>query len=244
MTKLEWNQNGSSFREVGVSKGVVYPAHHPVAVWSGLTSVTEKPVVETNSYFLNGEKRLDKMSTEDFSASVEAFIYPEIIDNERAIFLGFTYRTDITNGRYKLHLVYNPKFVIGDKQYTTINEETESSLFVWDLVTKPVEAYGYAPTAHLILESNQDFSSTMKIIEGILYGTDQSAPYWPTFETVLDIVNNSGQFDTLLIIDHGNGIWTAVGPDDMVYYTDDTTFVINSPSLEYINEETYRVSSL
>ena len=165
-----------------------------------------------------------------------------VFNQSKAIFLGFTYRTELTNGRYRLHLVYNPRFIVSDHQYTSIDEVLEPSRFVWDLVTKPVNIYGYAPTAHLILESNLDFSSTMRSIEDILYGTDVSEPYWPDAKVVLDIVNNAGQFDTLLIIDHGNGMWTAVGPDNIVRFLDDTTFEIESPTVEYINETTYRVS--
>lgn len=243
MTRLRWHDSDTKVGEVGVSHGVIYPAHYPVAIWAGLTSVTEKPDSEIQTYFMLGDKRMDSVSLEDFVASVEAFVYPEIIDNERAIFLGFTYRSELTNGRYRLHLVYNPRFVVSDYQYTSIDEDIEPSLFSWDLVTKPVNIYGYAPTAHLILESNQDFSSTMRSIEDILYGTDVSDPYWPDPNVVLDIVNNSGQFDTLLIIDHGNGMWTAVGPDNMVRFLDDTTFEIDSPTVVYLTDDAYNVSS-
>lgn len=243
MARLEWGKQESKISDCGVSRGVVYPAHYPVTKWQGLISIDEKPSVDVNSYFLNGDKRLDKTSVEDFAASVRAFTYPEIIDNERAIFLGFTYRSDLINGRYRLHLVYNPRFIVSEFQYASIEEDIEPSIFVWDIVTKPVNIYGYAPTSHLILESNQDFSSTIRRIEDILYGTNISDPYWPEPQVVIDIINNSGQYDTLLIIDHGNGMWTAIGPDNMVYYLDDTTFEIDSPTVDYINEQTYTVSS-
>lgn len=243
MTRLKWHDTEEKVAEIGVSRGVVYPAHYPVAIWAGLTAVTEKPDVDSTVYYLDGDKRFDKDSLEDYLATVEAFVSPKVIDKENAIFLGFTYRTELTNGRYRLHLVYNPRFVISDYQYKSIDEELEPSPFVWDLVTKPVNIYGYAPTSHLILESNRDFSSTMKSIEDILYGTDVSEPYWPEPNVILDIINNGGQFDTLLIIDHGNGMWTAVGPDNMVRFLDDTTFEIDSPTVEYVNEVAYRVSS-
>lgn len=243
MTRLLWGLDDNKVSELGVSRGVVYPAHYPIEIWAGLTAVNEAPEGDSTPYYANGEKRFDKETLENFAASVEAFVYPEVIDKEKAIFLGFTYRTELTNGRYKLHLVYNPKFVVSDYQYTSIDEAIEPSVFVWNLVTKPVDIYGYAPTAHLILESNQDFSSTMRSIEDILYGTDVSEPYWPEPNVVLDIINNSGQADTLLIIDHGNGMWTAVGPDNIVRFLDDTTFEIESPTVDYINDVTYRVSS-
>ena len=242
MSRLTWHE-GEKTSELGVSRGVVYPAHYHTAVWAGLTSVSESSSVENQAFYVMGDKRLDKTSSEEFSASVEAFTYPDVIDNEKAIFLGFTYRSELSNGRYRLHLVYNPRFVVSDYQYTSIDEDIEPSLFSWDLVTKPVNIYGYAPTAHLILESNQDFSSTMRSIEDILYGTDVSDPYWPDPNVVLDIVNNGGQFDTLLIIDHGNGMWTAVGPDNMVRFLDDTTFEIDSPTVVYLTDDAYNVSS-
>ena len=243
MTRLKWHSQNGSGSEIGVSRGVVYPAHYPVEIWAGLTAVNEAPESDSKAYYADGEKRFDKETLENFVASVEAFTYPEIIDNEKAIFLGFTYRSEIIDGRYRLHLVYNPRFVVSDHQYTSIDEALEPSNCVWDLVTTPVNIYGYAPTAHLILETNQDYSSTIKAIEDILYGTDVSEPYWPDAKVVIDIVNNSGQFDTLLIIDHGNGMWTAVGPDNIVRFLDDTTFEINASTVEYINEDTYRVSS-
>lgn len=243
MARLEWYKEETKVSETGVSRGVVYPAHYPAAIWAGLTSVQESPDGESQSYYMLGDKRLDKSSLEDFTATVEAFTFPEIIDNESAIFLGFTYRSELSDDHYRLHLVYNPRFVISDRQYTSIDEDIEPSLFTWDLVTKPVSIYGYAPTAHLILESNRDFSSTMRSIEDILYGTDVSEPYWPSATVVFDMVNNSGQFDTLLIIDHGNGMWSAIGPDNMVRFLDDTTFEIDSPTVEYLTDDAYNVSS-
>lgn len=243
MTRLAWDDDGLKVAETGVSRGAVYPAHYPVSIWAGLTAVNEKPEGASQAYYLNGEKRFDKESPEEYLASVEAFMFPDIIDDESAIFLGFTYRTELTDGRYRLHLIYNPRFIVSDYQYTSIDESIDPSEFVWDLITKPIPVYGYAPTSHLILESNADFSNTMQRIEDILYGTEMSEPYWPEVKVIIDMINTSGQSDTLLIIDHGNGLWTAIGPDNIVNYVDDTTFAINAPTVQYLDDDTYTVSS-
>lgn len=244
MAKLLWSNESTKILEFGISRCVVYPAHFQSYIWAGLTSVDETPEGDSESYYLNGEKRFDSITSENFLAKIEAFTYPDILDNEKAILLGFTYRTELSNGKYRLHLVYNPKFIISDHQYSSIDDAIEPTSFIWDLVTKPVNIYGYAPTSHLFLESNRDYSSGIKMVEDILYGTDVSDPYWPDANIILDIINNSGQNDTLLIIDHGNGMWSAVGPDNMVRFIDDTTFEIDSPTVEFINDQTYRVSSL
>jgi hypothetical protein len=48
----------------------------------------------------------------------------------------------------------------------------------------------------------------------------------------------------LRIVDHGDGTWTATGPDEAIKMLSSTMFEITWPSAIYIDTETYKISSL
>ncbi len=81
----------------------------------------------------------------------------------------------------------------------------------------------------------------IQAIEDLLYGSASTAPRLPDPQEILDLFEEGA---ILKIIDHGDGTWTAIGPDDVVYMTDPDTFEINWPSVVYLDEDTYQVSSL
>lgn len=65
----------------------------------------------------------------------------------------------------------------------------------------------------------------------------------PTLPSLTDLVSLLNSWVLIEITDNGDGSWTATGPDDFVKMLDATTFQINSGAADYVDEDTYTVST-
>lgn len=199
MAKLVWDAVGQRLYETGTRMGVVYPqaadGTYPKGVaWNGLTAVSESPSgAESNPLYADDIKYLDLRSKEEFSATVEAYTYPDefaecdgtaelvegvsIGQQPRKPF-GLSYRTVIGNDTkkenygYKLHLVYGCTASPSEKSYQTINDSPEAVTFSWEMTTTPVAVEGFEPTATLTIDSTKVDATKLKALEDVLYGTD------------------------------------------------------------------------
>lgn len=61
----------------------------------------------------------------------------------------------------------------------------------------------------------------------------------PSIQEIFDFIGNFGS-----IIDHGDGTWTATGPDEFITMLDATTFEIINANALYLNADTYEISSI
>ena len=201
MAKLVWDQTGDRLYETGVSKGVLYPiqsdgAYSKGVAWNGLASVTESPSgAEANPIYADDMKYLNLLSAEEFSATIEAYTYPDefaecdgsadiatgvsIGQQKRKIF-GLCYRTvlgndvDSNDHGYKLHLIYGCMAAPSEKAYTTINDSPEAITFSWEVSTTPVNVTGFKPTASITIDSTKAKKEKLTALEEILYGKDGS----------------------------------------------------------------------
>jgi hypothetical protein len=81
----------------------------------------------------------------------------------------------------------------------------------------------------------------LQIIEDKLYGTVTSGASLPTFQ---DISEYFGYLGALIIIDHGDGTWTAVDESNgYITMLDSTTFFIDHADVVYLDADTYTISS-
>lgn len=199
MPKLVWDAVGQRMYETGTRMGVVYPqaadGTYPKGVaWNGLTSISESPSgAESNPLYADDIKYLDLRSKEEFSATIEAYTYPDefaLCDGTAELTTGVTigqqprkpfglcYRTVLGNDTqkenygYKLHLVYGCTASPSEKSYQTINDSPEAITFSWEMTTTPVSVEGFEPTATLIIDSTKVDDTKLKALEAILYGTD------------------------------------------------------------------------
>lgn len=199
MPKLVWDAVGQRMYETGTRMGVVYPqaadGTYPKGVaWNGLTSISESPSgAESNPLYADDIKYLDLRSKEEFSATIEAYTYPDefaLCDGTAELTTGVTigqqprkpfglcYRTVLGNDTqkenygYKLHLVYGCTASPSEKSYQTINDSPEAITFSWEMTTTPVSVEGFEPTATLIIDSTKVDETKLKTLEAILYGTD------------------------------------------------------------------------
>ena len=199
MSKLVWDNTGDRLYETGVKQGVLYPVSssgtYPKGVaWNGLTAVTESPSgAEATALYADDMKYLNLYSAEEFSATVEAYTYPEefgecdgsaeiakgvqIGQQTRKAF-GMVYKsligndTEGTKHGYKLHIVYGAKVSPSEKANNTINDSPEAVTMSWEFTTTPVEVTGCDPTSHLIIDSTKVDSKKLAALEAILYGSD------------------------------------------------------------------------
>lgn len=204
MAKLEWDKTGERLFETGVSKGVLYvydsttKKYGAGVAWNGLTAVTESPSgAEPTALYADNIKYLNLLSTEDFAATVEAYMSPEEFDacdgsativkgvqigQQKRKTFGMAYRTEIGNDTdgtehgYKIHLIYGALAAPTEKGYNTVNDSPEAMKLSWELSTTPVEVEGFKPTASLVIDSTKVDKDKLAEFEKKLYGDTETEP--------------------------------------------------------------------
>ncbi len=217
MSRLQWHAPGKRLFETGVDRGVLYVpdvngAYATGVVWNGLTTVTESPSgAESNKQYADNQVYLNLVSAEEFSATVEAFTYPDefeqfdgsaeldpgvYIGQQARKHFGLSYRSLLGNELegtefgYKLHLVYGAIAAPSERARATVNESPEAMGLSWELSTTPV-AVGtiagkeYKPTAHMTIDSTKADAAALAQLEAILYGTDADATAVPPVEATV-----------------------------------------------------------
>lgn len=216
MAKLLWDQEGTRQFEMGTDHGVLYKkdntgAYGEGVAWNGLTAVTESPSgAEKTDFYADDIKYASMLSAEDFSATIEAYTYPEEFNECDGNYqlapgayagqqsrrgFGFAYRTKIGNDAtplagYKIHLVYGALASPSEKANTTINDSPEAITFSWEVTTTPVASeHLEKPAATLVLDSTEVAEAKMTAIEAILYGTEENEPRLPTIDEIYTLLN-------------------------------------------------------
>ena len=242
MARLIWDQNAHTKYELGVDRGVLYPASGLGEPWNGLVSVQENPTGgEDRKRYLDGVNVGSRRTATDFEGVLEAYTYPQsfhddVLSQRRAKPFGLSYRTQ-TEDSYKLHIVYNVLLGTSGLVY----DQDLGAPFSWNFTTLPIAVPLMRPTAHLVVEASIAYPETTLALENVLYGSDERVASLPDFAGILKIFEDNS---ILQIIDHGDGTWTASGPDEVVSMLDATTFQIDWPSAVYISSDTYTVHSL
>lgn len=211
MTALEWDKVGERFFETGLDRGVLFTTDGETVVWNGLTNVNENTDREVKSYWMDGVKYLDHHVPGSYSAKLEAFTYPEILDDltgtmryapgvylhdQRARIFHLSYRTGVGNDvdpqlGYKLHIVYNVMAVASGVGLGTIGDNVDPGKFSWDLTGTPPQMFGARPTAHIHLDSRYISPTILASIEALLYGTEDTNPSLPSMVDLLTLIEGA-----------------------------------------------------
>lgn len=223
MAAIVWDKSGERTYETGVDHGVLYPynkethAYDNGVAWNGLTTVTESPSgAEASAQYADNIKYLNMVSAEEFSATVEAFTYPDefgecdgtaevapgvkIGQQNRKTF-GMTYRTvfgndtDANDYGYKLHLIYGALAAPSEKAYATINDSPEAISFSWEVSTTPVNVSGFKPTSLIVIDSTKVNKTKLQALEKALYGSDEKGganPRLPMPDEVVNMLKEAG----------------------------------------------------
>lgn len=209
MTRLLWNNIGKRFFEIGLDRCVLYlmdeNGDYPLGVaWNGVISVTESPSGgEASPLYADNMKYLTLVSAEDFSATLEAYTYPESFgecDGSKKLTLssggrvsqqprkkfGLVYRTKLGNDvggqelGYKLHLVYGCLASPSEKAYATISDSPESVTFSWEISTTPRNVTGFQPTSLIVIDSTKCNPDGLYYLEKQLFGWVGIVPNLPS----------------------------------------------------------------
>lgn len=258
MTRLKWGNGSERTYETGVDRGILYPNSGIGVAWNGLISMNEVSESEEIPRYVDGLKLRSKQGSGGFSATLEAFTYPDeflvydgtvdrIITQQRHKSFGLCYRTKIGNavdgldGGYKIHIVYNALASPTEKSYASINNSSEAITFSWGITTTPKPIQGAKACAHFIIDTSKAHTWTIEALEDALYGSDSVEPTLPSPNAIFAIFEANALFT---VTDNGDGTFTVTGPDEQVQMLDATTFQITSQSAIFINETSYRISSL
>ena len=212
---LVWDADGKRYYETGVDHGVLYlrdetGAYTKGVAWNGLTAVSEAPSgAESNPQYADNIKYLNLVSAEEFSATIEAFTYPdefEVCDGSATLAtgvsigqqnrktFGFSYRTKIGNDvagqdlGYKIHLVYGCLAAPSERGYQTVNDSPEALTFSWEVSTTPVPVTGFKPTATVTINSRTTDPAKLKSLEDLLYGTNTAEARLPMPDAIAALI--------------------------------------------------------
>lgn len=245
MTRLEWGLGPRLF-DRGVDQGVLYLDGTGVP-WNGLVSVEEKASGQVNTdHYFEGNRIHISQEIGDYEGRISAFTYPDVFaeyngysDVEEYRRFGFSYRTQHGIDAHRIHLVYNVLVRDDQRDWKTIGERPDPSLFSWDIYSASEPISGARPGGHLVMEAPRD-PSVLNEIEDILYGTAITEPRMPDPAEIIELYEAS----TLLRITYnGDGTYTATGPDDMVQVLADGSFTINAPSAFLLTQDIFVVNS-
>lgn len=262
MPSLVWDEIGVRTFEAGVSKGVLYQEDRAGVAWSGLTSVDEDSVNESEEFFFDGVKFNDIVTVGDFKGVIRAITYPDeflpyegSLEDQTGFYMmnqpprkfSMAYRTEIGNDLngfqhgYKIHILYNLTAIPSQISYKSLADDPEPIEFEWQVTSVPEPIYGYQPTAHVTLNSLKLDPFLLQDIEDILYGSEDNDAYIPSLQGLATFIR---KWDRLIIVDNGDGTWTATSnAPDVITMLDATTFQIVSDTAIYLDPDTYEISS-
>lgn len=264
MSRLAWDQVGERFFETGIDRGVLYPNKTGAigVPWNGLISINETPTGgEAKPFYIDGYKFQNRSTPEEYAATVEAYTYPRAFEEcqgvaplgnglfmtaQQKISFGLCYRTrlgnDVKGDSYgsKLHFVYNASVAPPDRNYQTTSNNPEANTFSWAVTTKPMITVGRRPTAHMIVDTSLMTPPLLASLEDLIYGKDGADPVLPTPTELISLIVG---WPVLYITDHGNGIFTASGPDDVVRMATPRAFEINATTVVNNGDGSFDVTS-
>lgn len=260
--RLVWDESGKRYYQTGLDRGVLYLTDGTVVPWNGLTSVEESGTTELKQYYLDGVKHLQTLVPGDFLGKLKAFTYPEqfnavngianlpsglSLHDQKPQSFSLSYRTRIGNDLegtehgYKVHILYDVVASPDGFAYETFKDSAQPVEFGWTLSGTPSPVIGHRPTMHISIDSRITDPVTLQILENFLYGSDVSAPRLPPIDEVAQLF---GALGALIIIDNGDGTWTAVdASDDYITMLDGSTFQIDNADATYLDLSTYEIST-
>jgi hypothetical protein len=157
------------------------------------------------------------------------------------------YRTRVGNDiggleyGYRLHILYNVMAVPSSSSFSTISDQFSPSEFSWDLSSIPPRATGLIPTAHISIDSTATDADRVAAIERLLYGTDTDDPRLPPPDEFTMLFE---QYDTLVVVDNGDGTWRATDlTDSYITMLDSDTFQIDDADATYLDLDTYEITT-
>lgn len=263
MSRIEWNRPQDQVVEGGIDRGVLYVDDGPIVPWNGLTSVSNNGESKTKELYLDGIKYHSHVSAKNWSGSLSALTYPDAfselvgisevadgfyIDSQATNRFNLSYRTTIgapnvsDKVHHKIHLLYNLVADIGDYSYETLtSSSTSPTEFSFDLLATPVRLPGYRPSAHFIIDTRKIDANQLQLLEGLLYGSSTQEPSFPSPSVLFDLMTYS---DQVVVVNNGDGTWTATGSNSNIQMTDSKHFAISNVAAVYLSADIYEFTGV
>jgi len=263
MTALVWDEVGERVFQSGVDRGVLYLKDGTAVPWNGLIDVEESSNSELKSFYQDGVKFLGVVSPGEFQGKLKAYTYPDEFDEVNGIAnpvpglsyyeqppksFNLSYRSMVGNDLegtdfgYKIHILYNLIAIPEAHSFGTYDDSgTKPVEFSWNLTGTPPKLTQLRPTVHISIDSRTAPPDILTLLERTLYGTDTITPSLPPITEIGEYFGYRGGF---LIIDHGDGSWSAIDESD-TYITmlNSTTFQIDGADATFLDANTYTISS-
>lgn len=262
MARIDWHLADDRIYENGVDRCVFYVDDDPGVVWPGITNFVEQPKGgEARPYYIDGVKYINFASREEFEATISAFLSPPEFDvcdgtatiesfmrlgQQRRKSFGLTYRTmvgselsGLSHG-YKIHLVYGATASPTTRKHETLKEAFEPEPLSWKLTTKAVPFPGLRPTSHIIIDTTKVPIWITEQLKNIIYGTETTPPRLPFPQEILDLFE---VLNGLVVVDHEDGTFSVIGPDEAVVDNGNGTWSVTWPSAESLTVARFRISS-
>lgn len=263
MATLVWDLPGERIYQAGVDKGVLYLNDGQVVAWNGLTNVEESSDTELKVFSIDGVRYLTTLLPGDFTAKLKAFTYPDEFDLVNGIArlspgfsfhdqppqsFNLSYRTRVGNDlegsdhAYRIHILYNVTANPDSYAFTTDQDSGAQPIeFGWSLTGTPPRTVGVRPTVHISIDSRTTPDEIMTTITNLLYGTSTNNPRLPTIDEITEFF---GYLGALIIVDYGDGTWTAIDESDIyISMLDSDTFQIDGADATMLDASTYEISS-
>lgn len=245
MTKLSWDSVNKSFNS-GISNAVLYVTGESGAAWNGVVSIQEKTSdLNTTGHYLEGRRFNLTQDNEDFDFTIVAFTYPDEFD----LCFGYDGMYDLqpfksfnlsyisgTDENKEIHLIYNAKLQAKDNDWDTLGDSVDPTNFSWDATTRGIPTYATSPASHYVIYVSELNPGAYEALLDILHGTASSDPSMPS---VLELIDLVAEFAVFVVVDNGDGTWTATGPDDAIDISDPNIFEIIGPSVVPIDRDSY-----
>ena len=224
----------------GVDQAVYYPKGDIPQVWNGMVSVSTNLEGSIQTRYFDGKPYHGRKLADAFSATITAISNPPAMDIDTLVqrrhrVFDFTYRTETAHG-HQIHLVYNAQVVSTDYTYKMEFDEPMS----WDIETRPVDIPGHNKASHLFINTWEAHPEAVHLLEDILYGSEEGTARMPSPTEIFDLFED---YALLVVVDNGDGTWTATGPDSAFEMLSATTFRITWPSAIYIDGNIYTIYS-
>ena len=245
MTRVQWHKAEDKIYEDGLDRGMLYVQGREGVPWNGLIAVEESLNHTVSPVHFDGIKYNDIVTFGNFSGVIRAFTYPDdfllcegVLEDQAGMFVteqnltrfGISYRTLVHDpsqpdvDHYKIHLLYNLTAVPKSVTRETLSLDPTPQEFEWSVSSIPEDLQGYRPTSHVILDSRLIDGQLWSDLEDLLYGSETDTPQLPKLQGLANFIR---KWERLIIIDNGDGTWTAISDEPgIITMTSETEFAI------------------
>ena len=251
MAVLEWDKTTERPWSSGLDRGVIYSMSGEVVPWNGLISYKSKTSIKEDAAYYDGYKIHDTTTMGGCEGTVEAFTYPDILDDPKTFAPGssmtqqgirpftFSCRETLSDGSYIIHVYGNMTFVPDSIGYETISDNPSPVPFKFKASAPRVKVPGLPPACHVSFKTGEVYPQFLEWLETTLYGSATESPGIVSFENFLAEVRD---WFIIGITNNGDGTWTA--SSDFPGYINDLggdEFRIDDADVTIIDADTYEI---